>query len=144
VSTGALIKAIVQELPPSNPFRFLSWILITMASELPKAENTVPVVLADATQEPKAAANQEQKIDPWSVDAGTDEHGNVKTFDYVAVSRQWNTSLIDDALLERFEKLTGHKPHRWLKRGLFFSHRDFDRCLDLYEKVRRHPFDYCS
>ena len=47
--------------------------------------------------------------------------------------RKWATKLIDDALLERFERLTGHKPHRWLRRGLFFSHRDFDRILDRYE-----------
>ena len=38
-----------------------------------------------------------------------------------------------DALLERFERLTGHKPHRWLRRGLFFSHRDFDLILNKYE-----------
>ena len=30
--------------------------------------------------------------------------------------------------------MTGHKPHRWLRRGLFFSHRDFDRILDCYER----------
>jgi len=37
-------------------------------------------------------------------------------------------------LLERFERLTGHKPHRWLRRGLFFSHRDLDKILTHYEK----------
>lgn len=52
--------------------------------------------------------------------------------------RKWSTSLIDEALLERFEKVTGHKPHRWLRRGLFFSHRDFDRILTRYE--RGEPF----
>lgn len=52
--------------------------------------------------------------------------------------RKWSTSLIDDALLERFERVTGHKPHRWLRRGLFFSHRDFDRILTRYE--RGEPF----
>jgi tryptophanyl-tRNA synthetase len=48
-------------------------------------------------------------------------------------ARKWATKLIDDELLQRFERLTGHKPHRWLRRGLFFSHRDFDRILDKYE-----------
>jgi len=46
---------------------------------------------------------------------------------------KWATKLIDDELLERFERLTGQKPHRWLRRGLFFSHRDFDKILDKYE-----------
>lgn len=50
------------------------------------------------------------------------------------MSRKWNTQLIDEKLLERFTKLTGHKPHRWLRRGLFFSHRDFDKVLDTYER----------
>lgn len=48
--------------------------------------------------------------------------------------RKWNTSLIDQALLDRFEKVTGHKPHRWLRRGLFFSHRDFEKILTKKEK----------
>jgi tryptophanyl-tRNA synthetase len=48
-------------------------------------------------------------------------------------NRKWATKLIDDDLLQRFERLTGHKPHRWLRRGLFFSHRDFDKILDKYE-----------
>lgn len=53
--------------------------------------------------------------------------------DLLVANRKWATKLIDDALLERFERLTGHKPHRWLRRGLFFSHRDFDKILDTYE-----------
>lgn len=50
------------------------------------------------------------------------------------MGRKWNTSLLDQAIIDRFEKLTGHKAHRWLRRGLFFSHRDFDKILDTYEK----------
>jgi tryptophanyl-tRNA synthetase len=49
------------------------------------------------------------------------------------LDRKWATKLIDEALLQRFESLTGKKPHRWLRRGLFFSHRDFDKILDRYE-----------
>ncbi|PYH91029.1 tryptophanyl-tRNA synthetase [Aspergillus ellipticus CBS 707.79] len=81
---------------------------------------------------------QEQDINPWSVDGGRDENGEIVAIDYDAICRKWNTSVIDDKLLERFEKVTGHKPHRWLRRGLFFSHRDFDRILTLYE--RGEPF----
>ncbi|KAF2805145.1 tryptophanyl-tRNA synthetase [Mytilinidion resinicola] len=80
----------------------------------------------------------EQEINPWDVQAGTDEHGNTLEFDYVAISQKWNTKLLDKATLERFERLTGKKPHRWLRRGLFFSHRDFDLILDYYE--RGEPF----
>jgi len=35
----------------------------------------------------------------------------------------FGTKHIDAALLERFEKLTGRKPHMLLRRATFFSHR---------------------
>ncbi|KAL4911004.1 hypothetical protein BDW74DRAFT_164683 [Aspergillus multicolor] len=76
----------------------------------------------------------EQDINPWSVAGGTDASGNAISIDYEALSKKWNTSLIDQALLDRFEKVTGHKPHRWLRRGLFFSHRDFEKILTKKEK----------
>ncbi|KAK3079026.1 hypothetical protein LTS18_005925, partial [Coniosporium uncinatum] len=40
---------------------------------------------------------------------------------------------IDSALLTRFTKLTGRKPHRFLRRGIFHYHRDFNEMLDYYE-----------
>ncbi|KIH86569.1 tryptophanyl-tRNA synthetase [Sporothrix brasiliensis 5110] len=89
-----------------------------------------------ATDAPAAAAppaSADQDINPWSVQGGVDENGEVVAIDYAALSKKWSTSLIDEALLERFERVTGHKPHRWLRRGLFFSHRDFDRILTRYE-----------
>jgi tryptophanyl-tRNA synthetase len=67
----------------------------------------------------------EQEINPWDVQAGVD---------YVKISEKWATKLIDQPLLERFERVTGHKPHRWLRRGLFFSHRDLELILDTYER----------
>lgn len=76
----------------------------------------------------------EQQIDPWSVKAATDEQGNALAFDCEAISQKWNTKLIDKGLLECFERVTGHRPHRWLRRGLFFSHRDFNLILDYYEQ----------
>ena len=41
----------------------------------------------------------EQEINPWDVQAGVDEEGNVKQFDYVAISQKWATKLIDQPLL---------------------------------------------
>ncbi|PMD21130.1 putative tryptophanyl-tRNA synthetase, cytoplasmic [Hyaloscypha hepaticicola] len=84
-------------------------------------------------REGEKKASTEQEINPWDVQAGQDEQGNTLQFDYVAISQKWATKLIDEDLLGRFERLTGKKPHRWLRRGLFFSHRDFDKILDRYE-----------
>ncbi|KAF2458828.1 putative tryptophanyl-tRNA synthetase [Lineolata rhizophorae] len=110
-----------------------------MAEKAPAEPGEPPAVTSlsiaeSATANPTEAKATEQKIDPWSVSAATDAQGNVLAFDYEAISKKWNTKLLDQPLLERFERLTGHKPHRWLRRGLFFSHRDLDRILDVYER----------
>ena len=39
------------------------------------------------------------------------------------------------------ERLTGKPAHPWLRRGMFFSHRDMEEILDAYEvlaKPHRH------
>jgi tryptophanyl-tRNA synthetase len=46
----------------------------------PEAATELPI-----REEKKAAA--EQEINPWDVQAGTDENGNSLAFDYVAISK---------------------------------------------------------
>ena len=74
---------------------------------------------ADTTQ-------QEQIVDPWNVQ-GAVVDGKMQAIDYTKLIESFGTRLIDSALLERFERLTGHKPHRLLRRGMFFSHRQDDK-----------------
>ncbi|KAF2475237.1 Nucleotidylyl transferase [Lindgomyces ingoldianus] len=99
----------------------------------PEPPSVAPLSLAESATDTASKAH-EQEINPWDVQAATDEQGNTLAFDYAAISAKWNTSLINSTLLERFERVTGRKPHRWLRRGLFFSHRDLDRILDIYER----------
>ena len=66
------------------------------------------------------------------------EDGVMKAIDYSKLVDEFGTKRIDTALLERFEKVTGKKPHRFLRRGIVFSHRDFELILDRYE--RGEPF----
>src|ERR1700743_3272609 len=87
-----------------------------------------------ATATESAQKAKEQEITPWDVSAATDAEGNELAFDYKKISERWATKLIADDLLALYERLTGHKPHRWLRRGLFFSHRDLDLILDTYER----------
>jgi len=82
------------------------------------------------TDQPKDAA---QDINPWSV-SGAIVDGKVKEIDYDRLVETFGTHLISTELLERFERLTGHKPHPFLRRGLVFSHRDLDWILSRYEK----------
>ncbi|KAF2838733.1 tryptophanyl-tRNA synthetase [Patellaria atrata CBS 101060] len=96
-------------------------------------DTPVPVPIPE--DQPKAA---EQVIDPWNVSGAVGEDGKIKPIDYVKLVEQFGTKLIDDALLERFERVTGQKPHRFLRRQIAFSHRDLEVILDKYEK--KEPF----
>ncbi|KAG2439245.1 hypothetical protein HXX76_004606 [Chlamydomonas incerta] len=88
-----------------------------MAEEQPKVE---------AAQE---GGEQEQVIDPWSVSGGAD--GRI---DYNKLLEQFGCSKLTEDLVARVEKLTGKPAHPFLKRGIFFAHRDLQEILDCYEK----------
>lgn len=80
---------------------------------------------------------EEQNVTPWEVKGATID-GKLQAIDYDNLIIQFGTKFIDEALLERFTRLTGHRPHPFLRRGLFFSHRELDRILNIYEKGK--PF----
>jgi tryptophanyl-tRNA synthetase len=71
--------------------------------------------------------DEETKITPWEVTSGTG-------IDYLKVIREFGCQPIDGALVRRFERVTGMKAHPWLRRGIFFSHKDLNLVLDAYEK----------
>ncbi|KAG8905082.1 tryptophan--tRNA ligase [Tulasnella sp. 417] len=81
---------------------------------------------------PKTTAG-EQVVTPWDVQGGVTEDGKQLGIDYDKLIAQFGTRAIDAELLQRFERLTGHKPHVLLRRGMFFSHRELGRILDRYE-----------
>ena len=66
-----------------------------------------------------------EKVTPWEV------KGNIK---YEKLVEEFGTQIITEELIERFEKVTKKPIHPWVKRGLFFSHRDLNLILDSYEK----------
>ena len=66
----------------------------------------------------------EMVVTPWEV------KGRV---DYERLIREFGTQPITDELLQRISKHTGDL-HLQLRRKLFFSHRDLDSILDLYEE----------
>ncbi|KAJ8895995.1 hypothetical protein PR048_001336 [Dryococelus australis] len=72
-------------------------------------------------------------VDPWTV-ASKSETG----IDYDKLIKRFGSSQIDGELLERFGKVTGKPLHRWLRRGIFFSHRDLHQILTQYEQGK--PF----
>src|SRR4051812_45748242 len=70
-----------------------------------------------------------QLVTPYEVKGDT-KNG----IDYNKLIDQFGSQRISDDLLIRFEQVTGHKPHHWLKRGIFFSHRDLDEILNKVSK----------
>ena len=54
--------------------------------------------------------------------------------DYDRVVDMFGVQLINHELIARVEALTGRSAHLFLKRGLFFAHRDLEPILDAYEK----------
>ncbi len=66
----------------------------------------------------------EMVVTPWEV------RGKV---DYERLIREFGTQPLTEELLKRLESFTGEL-HLQLRRELFFSHRDLDTVLDLYEK----------
>ena len=81
---------------------------------------------------------QEQNITPFDVSGGVDEHGKLLPVDYNKLTEKFGAIPISKDLLARFERVTGHRAHRFLRRGIVFTHRELNLILDRYE--RGEPF----
>ncbi|ODV97046.1 hypothetical protein PACTADRAFT_1629 [Pachysolen tannophilus NRRL Y-2460] len=78
------------------------------------------------------ALDVNQKITPWEVE-GAVVNGKLQGIDYQKLVEQFGTKLITLETMKRFKEVTGREPHHFMKKGLFFSERDFNKILDLYE-----------
>ncbi|KAF8528238.1 tryptophanyl-tRNA synthetase [Hysterangium stoloniferum] len=120
--------------------------LEALTSNLTKISVAAPLQTPEAIVSDSAPATvptnngvvTDQVVTPWDVQGQVSEDGQQLAINYDKLVDQFGTRRIDSTLLERFEKLTGHRPHPLLRRGTFFSHRDLDRILDRFEKGK--PF----
>lgn len=87
--------------------------------------------LAEKAPASKAVA---QVVTPFDVSGGVDESGKLLPVDYDKLVREFGATRISKELLKRFERVTGRRPHRFMRRGIVFSHRDLNLILDRYEK----------
>lgn len=70
---------------------------------------------------------------------GTEVHAvSDSGIDYDKLVERFGCTKLEKDTLDRFERLTGKKLHRFLRRGIFFCHRDLNVILDAYEK--KQPF----
>lgn len=75
----------------------------------------------------------EDFVDPWTV-----QTSSAKGIDYDKLIVRFGSSKIDKELINRIERATGQRPHHFLRRGVFFSHRDMNQVLNAYENKK--PF----
>jgi tryptophanyl-tRNA synthetase len=61
-----------------------------------------------------------------------------KGVDYEKLIKNYGCFHISQEQIDRVERLTGKKPHRFIRRGIFFCQRDFDEILKAYEAKK--PF----
>jgi hypothetical protein len=71
-----------------------------------------------------------QIVDPWNVES----EGAI---DYDKLIEQFGSQRLTQDLVDRIERVTGKKAHRFIRRGIFFSHRDLAQLLDLYEAGKK-------
>lgn len=81
-----------------------------------------------------AEGQGDQVVTPWEAKAGEGQ----ASIDYNKLIRQFGSMKIGDDILKRIEAVTKQKVHHFLRRGVFFSHRDLEGILDAYEKNK--PF----
>ncbi|GAB0494147.1 hypothetical protein MMPV_005437 [Pyropia vietnamensis] len=63
-------------------------------------------------------------VTPWEVSG---------IVDYSKLIQQFGSAELTPSLVARLERVTGRPAHHFLRRGIYFSHRDLDKMLDLYE-----------
>ena len=74
----------------------------------------------------KVVGDDDQIVTPWKVQSKT-------AINYMKLIDKFGCKPIDGDLIRRFELVTGLKAHHWLRRGIFFSHRDLNKTLDAYQ-----------
>ncbi|KAK6181054.1 hypothetical protein SNE40_008993 [Patella caerulea] len=76
---------------------------------------------------------KEDIVDPWTVQSSSD-----KGVDYDRLIEKFGSMRINDDLIKRMEKVTGKPVHHFIRRGIFFSHRELEMILEKYEQ--KQPF----
>lgn len=75
---------------------------------------------------------EDDVVDPWTVTSTSDSG-----VDYDKLIKRFGCSRIDDALVERLEKVAGKPVHPLIRRGIFFSHRDLNTLLNMVEAGKK-------
>ena len=94
------------------------------------AESVSEQLKAAATDSAAPAEKKDQVVDPWTVESED-------AIDYERLIVQFGSHHLTEDLISRIERLTNRRAHRFLRRGLYFSHRDLNHILNLYESGKK-------
>lgn len=99
----------------------------------PVAENVVAKIEELKVNGVPVEEEDPDKVTPWEVTT-TSATG----IDYDKLIVKFGCGKLDDELIARFERVTGHKACPMMRRGMFFAHRNLQEILDRKEKGK--PF----
>lgn len=83
----------------------------------------------ETESKPEKESEEEQVVNPWEVSAK--DGGKI---DYDKLIDKFGCQRLDNSLIDRAHRLTSRPPHVFLRRGVFFAHRDFNDILDAFER----------
>ena len=100
-----------------------------------RSVESVNLLLEAAAEEKNGTSDskdskKEQIVDPWTVESDG-------AIDYERLIVQFGSQHLTEDIISRIERLTNRRAHRFLRRGLYFSHRDLTHMLNLYESGRK-------
>lgn len=91
--------------------------------------STEPVATAESVA--KTEEESADFVDPWNVASASDTGVN---YDKLIV--RFGSTKINDELIAKMEGIIKQPVHHFLRRGIFFSHRDMYNILNLYENKK--------
>ncbi|KAK9483696.1 hypothetical protein V1527DRAFT_498218 [Lipomyces starkeyi] len=136
-SGGRVLKNSLKKIrsSPLHPIKPHKSVTLNVAmAETPSLDE---LKISDTPTAPSDQSEHAQLVTPWEV-GGAVVDGKAQEIDYDRLIEAFGTKKVTPELLERFERVTGHRPHRLLRRGVFFSERDLDSILTRYEEGK--PF----
>ncbi|KAG8468863.1 hypothetical protein KFE25_007381 [Diacronema lutheri] len=92
----------------------------------------VPTEPAAADAAPAATGDDDDVVDPFNVTSASSTGIN---YDRLIV--KFGSTAITEDMVARLERVTNMRAHPWIRRGIFFSHRDLGSILDHVERGGR-------
>ncbi len=97
-------------------------------------EQKVEEKVEEKVEKKEGEAEVAKEEDDFVVNPYTISSSNNKEIDYNKLIDKFGCYPVQQNLIDRIEKLTKRPAHYFIRRGIFFSHRDLDLVLTAYEK----------